>query len=675
MGIQVTMPDSFLRYEKEYREWMTDGYPGTSTKTLEFIEHLIQRKEGLQLWQHQKEAILRVIFAYEHKRGELGDRYLLKVVTGGGKSMIIASIISWLRYAHRDEVDKFLVIAPNLIVKDRLKIDFVRLQENENQTVFEKWNLCPDDSENHLLNATVLESGSGPQGILNSDIVLTNIQELYRTGVNTARNLDYIINNVPNIAIFNDEAHNSVADEFTQVLRILREKTRLRTDTTATPERADGTYPDSKLLFSFDITDAMESPKPIIKNIIVFQPEARIVELTYTNAKTNERRKISDFTPQEMEEYQKGVKPFQWVMDPAPMKMLISISLNALEQKKREAAGKFKPLLFVVTMGIEEAKAVKDFLEKEFKVRTLIVTEESSDYEREEARRIGSLDSTYDAVVSVFMLREGWDVSQVSVILLLRKISSPVFGQQIIGRGLRKINKTSPDPEVLFVVDHPMLDHGWLWKMMNVSRIRQDVLPNEVIDEEPLPPRTQYIQKLVNPDKFIKIKEPRESTEFQAQLQLIRSKLSETEPVKNWKEVLSKVEYNREDRIEITAVQLERIRRKNIGKKFGEEVEDLSKTSLYQSSQEVSVSIDDFKAEVLSVVKSLIEEYSLDIMKTPILYSVVMDHITEKLFDGKALSAATKDDLVQTLYLLQEVKKNFSRGIVKGIFAENQEVG
>ena len=35
------------------------------------------------------------------------------------------------------------------------------------------------------------------------------------------------------------------------------------------------------------------------------------------------------------------------------------------------------------------------------------------------------------------MLREGWDVPAVSVILLLRKFSRRVYGQQVVGRGLR----------------------------------------------------------------------------------------------------------------------------------------------------------------------------------------------------------------------------------------------
>ncbi len=663
------MPDSFSSFEEDFKNWVMGGYPGSRSETMEFIEHLLHRKDGLQLWQHQKEAILRVIFSYEIKRNNLGAKYLLRIVTGGGKSLIIASVIAWLKYTYQAVFEKFIIICPNLIVKDRLATDFIRSADNNNTTVFEKWSLTPDRSLNNMIGATVLESGGNPQYMISADIIITNIQELYDTGSNTARNLDFIKTKIGNIAIFNDEAHNSVAEQFSRVLSILRDQTMIRLDTTATPERADGSYPDSKMIYSFDITSAMDSPKPVIKNIVVLQPESRIVELTYTNTKTREKRKISDFTPEEMELYEKRVKPFQWIMDPAPMKMLLSISINAISQKKKEANEKYKPLLFVVTMGIDEARRAKEFLESEFHLKTLLVTEESGDSEREEAKRIGSIDSPYEAVVSVFMLREGWDVAEVSVILLLRKISSPVFGQQIIGRGLRKIRKGSSDPEILLVVDHPKLDHNWLWKMMNVSRIRQDVLPNTEIGEEEIPERRQFIQKLVNPDKLIMIKQPVVDSSFQTKLAVIRSKLRDEDTVKDWREKLNAVKYETDEAIEITAVMMERIRRKSVGKKFGTEVEDKGKGELFTSSTKYSFTIDDVRDEIVLLVKTMIEENAYDITKQERLYNVMMDHISLKFLGNKTLSEGSEAELENIIKCIPEIRKNFTKGILKGIFS------
>lgn len=664
------MPDSFIHHEGEFKDWVMSGYPGVKTETLEFIENLLQRDKGMRVWGHQKEAILRVIFSYEVKRSRLGIKYLLRIVTGGGKSLIIASIIAWLKFAHSKEFEKFIIICPNLIVKDRLAIDFVPSSENGMKTVFEKWALSPDDNLNKSISATVLESGGTPQDILTADIVITNIQELYTTGTNTGRNLDFLVTKVGNIAIFNDEAHNSVANEFTRILNILNSKTEIRLDTTATPERADGSYPDSKLIYSFDITAAMDSPYPVIKNIVVLQPESHIVEITYTNTQTKERKKITDFTPEEMEQYEKKVKPFQWIMDPAPMKMLLSISINALAQKKREANGSYKPLLFVVTMGIEEAKRTKEFLEHEFNLKTLLVTEDSDDMERDEAKNIGSFSSPYEAVVSVFMLREGWDVSQVSIVLLLRRITSPVFGQQIIGRGLRKIRKGSSDPEILFVVDHPKMDHNWLWKLMNVSRIRQDILPNDEIGNEDIPVRTHFIQKLVNPDKLIIVKPPGIDTGFQTKLEEIRAKLKNEEPVLNWKEKLEGFIYDTSESIEITAVIMDRLRKKSVGKKFGSEVEDKGRGQLFTGSSSFNLSIADVTAEIATMVKEMIEENAYDITKQERLYNVVMDHVCHKFLSDKPLSSAKQEELETIIRFIPEIKRNFSKGILKGIFLE-----
>lgn len=669
MAQNVLMPDSFVEFEPEFKDWQMSHYPNCSQKTVEFIEHLLERREGDELWQHQKEAILRIIFLYEVKNRALESKYLLRIVTGGGKSLIIASVIAWLRYAYSDLFDRFLIITPNLIVRDRLQDDFLR-SPVDGKTIFERWSIFPDENLNKSITTALIESGSGPQGMITSDIILTNVQELYTSGTNTARNLSFLKENFPHIAIFNDEAHNTVADEFSRILSILKGNTLIRLDTTATPERADNTYPDSRLVYSFDITDAMDAPKPMIKNIVVLQPDARIVEITYKNAKTNERRRITEME-KEFEDVEKKVRPFQWVMDPAPMRMLLSISVNALRAKRQEVAGKYKPLLFVVTMGIEEAKTAKDFIEREFDLKTLIVTEDSPDENREEAKKIGHIDSPYDAVVSVFMLREGWDVSEVSVILLLRRIISPVFGKQIIGRGLRKVNKKSPDPEILHVVDHPRLDHGWLWRMMNVSRIRQGILPTDVIEEEPLPPKTEYRQKLVNPDKLIKINEPVEDKDFKQKLQNIKANLTSEEPVVNWKEILDGAIYEYPDMVQIEAVVLENIKKKYIGRgKTGTEITKPTDDRYFKGESEKKISIDDFKDEVVSLAKGLIEENSLDISKTPKLYDVLMDHISKKFFRDLNISEVSQDELKTAFYFLPLIKEKFTRGILKGIFME-----
>ena len=88
------------------------------------------------------------------------------------------------------------------------------------------------------------------------------------------------------------------------------------------------------------------------------------------------------------------------------------------------------------------------------------------------------------------MLREGRDVPAVSVILLLREILSRVYGQQVVGRGLRLNVRDEDTQEFCSIVDHEKLQHQWLWEMVG-AKIRKDVDQMSMFGDEDLPPKTQ----------------------------------------------------------------------------------------------------------------------------------------------------------------------------------------
>ena len=60
---------------------------------------------------------------------------------------------------------------------------------------------------------------------------------------------------------------------------------------------------------------------------------------------------------------------------------------------------------------------------------------------RKQAKEIDSLESPYKAIVSVLMLKEGWDVRNVTTIVGLRPYSSKadILPEQTLGRGLRRM--------------------------------------------------------------------------------------------------------------------------------------------------------------------------------------------------------------------------------------------
>ena len=75
------------------------------------------------------------------------------------------------------------------------------------------------------------------------------------------------------------------------------------------------------------------------------------------------------------------------------------------------------------------------------------ITKKDLDVAREAARDIDKAESRVKAIVSVMMLREGWDVRNVTVVLGLRPFTAKaeILPEQVIGRGLRLMTAVSPD--------------------------------------------------------------------------------------------------------------------------------------------------------------------------------------------------------------------------------------
>ncbi|MCC7015069.1 MAG: hypothetical protein IT454_21070, partial [Planctomycetes bacterium] len=75
------------------------------------------------------------------------------------------------------------------------------------------------------------------------------------------------------------------------------------------------------------------------------------------------------------------------------------------------------------------------------------ITKKDLDRAREVARDIDKPGNKIKAIVSVMMLREGWDVKNVTVVLGLRPFTAKaeILPEQVIGRGLRLMTEVSPD--------------------------------------------------------------------------------------------------------------------------------------------------------------------------------------------------------------------------------------
>ena len=269
------MFNAFVRHEDDFGEWVKGGYPGASAKTVEYISHLCDPEDDSRpregtLWAHQWDAFLRVIYAHEIEPNALAQPsgVLLNIVTGGGKTAVIAALIAWLRIARG--VQKFVLLCPNLIVRDRLEEDF------ENGKVFADRDLIPPGAivskDDFALTTLGSDRPGGWANMLGASVILGNIHQFYASSKTGQTNLAGLMNG-PAFALFNDEAHNSPAPEWDAALDKMRPKTVLRVDTTATPDRADGKSPDSGMIYEYLIQDALADR--LIKTPVVYQPASK----------------------------------------------------------------------------------------------------------------------------------------------------------------------------------------------------------------------------------------------------------------------------------------------------------------------------------------------------------------------------------------------------------------
>jgi type III restriction enzyme len=667
------MYNEFAKYEDGFRDWRRDGMPGLNLESYKYIEFLTsieddqQPREGT-LWPHQWEAFLRVVYSYEIlRKKEIGaDGLLLNIVTGGGKTAVIAALIAWLRIAHA--IEKFVLLCPNLIVRDRLEDDF------EGGKVFRGRDLIPAWSSTRARDFALTTLGSGKEGgwasLLSASLVLGNIHQFYQSNKGGQSNLSALMNG-PGFALFNDEAHNSPAPEYDATLRHMRSKVVLRIDTTATPDRADGTNPDSEMIFEYDVRDALADA--IIKTPVVYQPNIKTVQLTYTDARTGEKRKVEEINWDDVDRL--GLSATQWVTDDHPMQQQMAIALRRLEEQERRAKRRYQPILFVVAVCKADAEKAAQTLSTYFRRKTLLVTEDSEEVDRQKARELGRRQrgaEPYKAVVSVLMLREGWDVPEVGVILLLRKFSSRVYGQQVIGRGLRRVRVKgvqADEPQVCAVVDHPKLDHQWLWDIFN-ARKRENVAIDDLFDESEDLPLPLPKQEMTKPEFVIDV--PPVDATFAEEGKFDLGKFAPPpQPIEDWSSILDAIEYD-PVAVEITKLGITGV--------VGQELGSRGWKTLH-SAPEPSVPVDDpilvsdqaardaVKTLLLDTAEALTVEAGYAAGFKDRVYSALIHHVRQKFLSGSSLGLAERAEVNFAWKMLGQVrtKVGSTPGLVAGI--------
>jgi type III restriction enzyme len=429
-------------------------------------------------------------------------RYALKMATGSGKTVVMALAIAW-SYFHRrfekgsDMARRFLLLAPNVIVFERLRTDF------ENEKIFRDLPIVPPEWKHDWQFRTVL-CGDADTGSGWGTLYLTNIQQLYdRTDDGPINPVDFVlgprvkkdsatraesivemVQRHDDLMVLNDEAHHVHNEdiEWWQIIERLHSDLRKRTghglcaqlDFTATPKDSNGTF-FPWIICDYPLAQAVEDR--IVKAPLVVHQTDREDPEKYTNAAVAYREWI-------------GIALMRW----------------------REHRDAFKPIgmksvLFVMAEDTKDAEDIARSIRLEADIdedEVLVIhtdkkgeiTKGDLDKAREAARTIDDPKSKIKVVVSVLMLREGWDVRSVTVILGLRPFTSKanILPEQAVGRGLRLMRHMHPDyAQVVEIIGTPKFeDFVRQLEVEGVGVGSTKTPPPPGVHIAPLKPRSQY---------------------------------------------------------------------------------------------------------------------------------------------------------------------------------------
>lgn len=669
---------AFKAHEENFAIWCRDSYPGIPEVGVEFLKNLDSPNFTPRLWRHQVEALKRTVYAFEILHS---PDLLLNVVTGGGKTQIIAGMLTYLKTVH--EVNQHLLLVPNTTVRARLVDAFDPKARDYVFRVFPFFAGRFQD-ERDRLSLHVMKPGISPAGIRGANIILGNVHQIYEG----RDNWRVIYENCDRLAIYNDEAHNTKAEQYNDLINKLKPKRVLRLDTTATPDRLDGLHPDSEMIFVYSIREAMR--EKIVKRVVVFKPDIEKVKFTYYDLETKKEITAEEMPWEDIE--RKKIPAVRYVTNPKPMAQQLGIALECLKYQRKTVPpgpdGKplYKPLLFVVALSIKDADNIKATLES-YKLngeplKVLLITSEEDELTRKEAG-ISQIDPDeeseiqainkdyrhckYDAIVSVMMLREGWDVKNISVTLLFRKFSytrigeqiHSVYGPQIIGRGLRRINPLSDEWEQCHVVDHPIFKHDWLWEMIEAYRYPEALNPGDLIEEMKIPkPRPD---ETVEEAERGKMEEPIFDL---TDLPEVPEPPGEVEAITDWQKYLDELQYDlRGMNIEQTIRQ---IQSKNLDSGFDAlQKEDLPDIKVKDVNTVAEPNVNRLRYMLSAQIRRLAHDALMEYDRNPdarqeILLQVIHEHLRKRFLLGHGLHDCEDQRLLEMVWaVFDQIRGNF----------------
>ncbi|MDZ7703059.1 MAG: DEAD/DEAH box helicase family protein [Trueperaceae bacterium] len=406
------------------------------------------------------------------------------MATGSGKTKVMSLALAWSFY-HKlyepaSELSRnFLVIAPNIIVLDRIYHDFQGLR------IFFEDPVLPDngyDGRNWRddFQLTLHKQDEVNVTRATGNIFLTNIHRVYSgeeimpspddentmdyflgqrpTGKTTDSKVDLgmIVRDIDELMILNDEAHHihdarlawfkSIEDIHNRLLQ-KDGALSLQVDVTATPKHNNGAI-FVQTVADYPLVEAIS--QNVVKHPVLPDAASRAKLTEKQSAKFTE--KYADYLDLGVIEWRKAFDEHQKAGKKAILFVMTDDTRNCdevaeyLENRYSDLAGAVLTIHTKNNGEISEAQSGKKREELEFL--------------RQQSNQIDSNDSPYKAIVSVLMLKEGWDVKNVTTIVGLRAYSakSNVLPEQTLGRGLRKMYPGNTEEYVSVVGTDAFMD-------------------------------------------------------------------------------------------------------------------------------------------------------------------------------------------------------------------------
>ncbi|WP_322769896.1 DEAD/DEAH box helicase [Frankia sp. Cr1] len=483
----------------EVTAWRSGGYPGASNTTQRLLEHWFLEEHEIEpgvpfRWYFcQREAIETLIYLHEvvgirtahemvlHFRQELPveprdfARYVVKMATGSGKTKVMSLAIAWSYFHALREPDSpmsttSLVTAPNLIVFERLRDDF------EHARIFRRDPVLPPEWRRDFDLAVCLRHDPIPlaaPGVL----LLTNVQALYeRPEPRSANPVDAIVGRRPprdpvaadpplrrlaargRVLVVDDEAHHvhdEIQSETREPLKVVQTIRRLhelaergvvaQLDFSATPRDQQGrTFPET--VVDYPLSQAIEDG--IVKRPVIGELSGGPPEEVSDDASVRYRQRIGAGVAK-WRDFRKALEPTGRM----PLLFVMAADTTSADQIARHLETLHDLSGRVLTLHVNLSGRNKG------EIRT-----DELEEARRWAREVDLPDSPYRAIVSVLMLREGWDVRNVSVIVPLRPLTAKanILPEQTLGRGLRRMTPPgSGVDESVVIIDHEAFRNLW----------------------------------------------------------------------------------------------------------------------------------------------------------------------------------------------------------------------